>query len=93
VGLAQHDGARGVGESHTIEGQRLEVNDSVSMPCQSGNGGLKLDISLGLGKRSAPGFQVVIMPSRLLLRIASSEDSTIATKRCAERSASLRSVI
>jgi hypothetical protein len=49
VGLAQHDGARGIGESHTIEGQRLEVNDSVSMPSQSGNGVLKLAISLGLG--------------------------------------------
>jgi hypothetical protein len=45
--MVQHDGARGIGESHTIEGQRLEVNDSISMPRQSGNGGLKLAISLG----------------------------------------------
>ena len=42
MGLAQHAGARGIGESHNIEGQILEVNDSVSMPSQSGNGGLKL---------------------------------------------------
>jgi hypothetical protein len=54
VGLAQHDGARGIGESHTIEGQRLEVNDCVSMPCQSGNGvsdveRFGLDIDGGLG--------------------------------------------
>ena len=26
MGLAQHDGARGIGESHTIEEQRLGVN-------------------------------------------------------------------
>ena len=37
----------GIGEPHTIEGQRLEVNDSVSTPCQSGNGGFKMAISLG----------------------------------------------
>jgi hypothetical protein len=54
VGPAQHDGARGIGESHTIEGQRLEVNDSVCMPCQSGNGVLKLAILLGLGGQRYP---------------------------------------
>ena len=53
MGLAQNDGARGIGESHTIEGQRLEVNDSVSMPCQSGNGGLKL-----AGRRGLAGVRV-----------------------------------
>ena len=36
-------------------------------------------------RRSAAGFHEVMMPLRLLLMIASSDDSTIASERCARR--------